>query len=242
MIRRPFSLFCWMMFMATFPIHAQLETGGEFSWARLKTEYRYWNRHANGEPMIVKFIGDHTNLEIEEKWEAVNIRDLEGMVQYPFLFSEGIHTVKDDKALNNLREYLLRGGFLMVDSCINPRVTKDPDVFVRDHIALMKELLPDAQVKQLPEDHMIFRIFFTLKKGTPPCYMGGTPHSYMRSVYDPAWDKHGFYIVYHDEAPVSLISVSGLKCGWSNANRSRPGHNVLSSKMMVNIYVWAMTR
>ena len=120
-----------------------------------------------------------------------------------------------------------------MDSCINPEVTEDPDAFVVDQIAKVQEILPGATARALPRDHIIFRIFFKIE--------GGAPHSYMNSVYDPEWEKHGFYAIYFEDAPVALVSVSGLKCGWAGL-QTMPGHDVLCSQMMVNIYVWAMTQ
>lgn len=207
--------------------------GGEVTWARLQTEYIHWNRHSNAEPSIVKFIHDHTRLNIGSDWQAANIDSLDSMIQYPFLYSEGIQMVTKEHQLNNLREYLLRGGFIVMDACINTNVTPNPDLFVSDQIATIKNLLPGSMVRRLPEDDPIFNIFFKIE--------GDAPHSFMDSVFDPQWAKHGFYAIYYEDRPVALVSVSGLKCGWADL-MTWEGHDVLCSQMMVNIYIWAMTR
>lgn len=214
-------------------LQAQGSRAGKVSWARLKTEYRFWNRHSSAEPVILKFIHDHTNLDIEDTWKAADINHLEQLVTYPFLYSEGIHTVKDPLHLRNLQEYLKRGGFLVIDSCINPEVTENPDVFVRDQIRLLNRLLPGAKTKRLPKDHSVYSIFFTIE--------GGAPHSFNDSVYDPEWAKHGLYAVFYEDSPVAVVSVSGMKCGWAGF-MTWPGHDVLSCQMILNIYIWAMTQ
>ena len=54
------------------------------------------------------------------------------------------------------------------------------------------------------------------------------------------WAKHGLYRVFHGERMVAVLGVSGLQCGW--AQTMHAGHDVESMRMLVNIYVYAMTR
>ena len=206
---------------------------GNVAWARLRTDYRHWNRHANAETAIVEFIATHTDLQISPRWEVAEIGDLESLIQYPFLFAEGIHIVKTPEHRANLREYLLRGGFIFIDACINPSVNSDPDVFLARHLELFQAILPGSVATPVPEDSELMEAFFRIE--------GGVPHSYMHSIYDPEWAKHGLYGIYFEGRPVALISLSGLKCGWTGLQEWE-GHDVLCSQMMVNIYIWAMTR
>ena len=67
----------------------------------------------------------------------------------------------------------------------------------------------------------------------------GLPHTYMQNIYNPAWAKHGLYAVYSDKRFVSLISLSGLQCGWSGLGPNAE-HTANCMKMMVNIYVYVV--
>ncbi len=205
--------------------------GGKVEWARLKTESPSWQRHANSDPNLLRFIQNNTTLNIDPVWRAADVDNLSQMCAYPFLFSEGIHHVTDSLGLNDIREYLKRGGFLFIDSCINTDINPDPDEFLRMQIAILKSLLPDVRVEMLPANQEIFHNCFDLKE---------LPHTYMRNIYDPRWAKHGLYAVYSGKRLCALISLSGLQCGWAAMNRN-PAHITECMKMMVNIYVYAVT-
>jgi len=206
--------------------------GGRVEWARLKTDYVYWNRHSEAEPVIVDFIREQTSFDISPQWRAADIQDLKQLTAFPFLFSEGIHTLSRSSALENLREYLERGGFLFIDACINNTVNPDADVFLAGQVAKLREILPEAQVAPVPADDPIYSCYFKMEHGLP--------HSYMRSIYDPRWARHGLYRVSHRQRAVAMISLSGLKCGWARL-QTMPHHDVECMRMMVNIYLYALT-
>ncbi len=207
--------------------------GGEVRWARLKTQSPTWDRHARSDPVLLEFMHTSASLNIDEQWYAADVEDLPAMCAYPFLFSEGIHHVTDQRGLDNLREYLQRDGFIFIDSCINTEVNPDPDVFLELEIATLKSILPDAHVERIPDNSPIFHICYTLP--------GGLPHTYMRNRYNPAWAKHGLYAVTSHHRLVSIISLSGLQCGWDNMYPSHPEHRIDCMKMMLNIYAYATT-
>jgi hypothetical protein len=210
---------------------AQTSPAGKVEWARLKTPNVYWARHSNCDPNLLRFIQNSTTLNIDPKWRAADVETLSQMCAYPFLFSDGIHSVTDPTALNNIREYLKRGGFLFIDSCINTDINPDPDQFLKDQIEKLKSLLPDIRVEQLPADHEIYHNCFQ---------MAALPHTYMRNIYNPAWARHGLYAVYSGQRLCSLISLSGLQCGWAGMDPD-PNHVTECMKMMVNIYVYCVT-
>jgi len=218
------------------PAHAETDgasgLGGQIRWARLKTQSLTWNRHAHADPRLLQFMSSYTALDIDTKWYAADVEDLDQMCAYPFLFSEGIHHVTDANGLANLREYLQRNGFIFIDSCINTGINPDPDAFLQMEIDTLKSLLPDARIEPIAPGSEIFHICFDMKDGLP--------HTYMRNIYNPAWAKHGLYAVYSQNRLVSIISLSGLQCGWAGMKRD-PENIANCMKMMLNIYVYATT-
>jgi hypothetical protein len=206
--------------------------GGPLAWARLKTESPTWDRHARADPRLLEFMRTNTGLHIDTRWHWANVENLDQMCQYPFLFSEGLHHVSDLQGLANLREYLKRGGFIFVDSCINTHVNPDPDAFLEMQIETLKRLLPDAQVDELKPDDKIYSICFVMNDGLP--------HTYMDNIYNPDWAKHGLYTVHSGGRLVSMISLSGLQCGWDGM-KPDPEHIRECMKMMFNIYAYVIT-
>lgn len=212
-------------------LHAET-AGGKVEWARLKTASPTWDRHAQSDPNLLRYIRTSTTLNIDPTWRSADVEDLGQMCAYPFLFSEGLHHVTDASGRQNLREYLQRGGFLFIDSCINTNVNPDPDFFLQAQIATLKDILPDATVARLPDDSEIFHNCFEMSEGLP--------HTYMQNIYNETWAKHGLYAVNSGGRMVSLISLSGLQCGWDGMNPDKT-HVTKCMKMMVNIYVYAIT-
>jgi hypothetical protein len=192
----------------------------------------YWRRHAEFDYRLSNFIREQSGLNIDPEWQSANPADLKQLCAYPILFTNNLTDVKAPEQLANLQEYLRRGGFIIIDVCINTNVTRDPDAFLAAHTALMRSLAPGATIRMLAPDHPIYRVYFSMRD-TPP-------HSFMSSIYDPKWARHGLYGVFEGERMISLISLSGLQCGWANTQPA--GVDLESMRMLVNIYVYAMTR
>ena len=201
-------------------------------WARLKTPSEWWRRHSNGDPTLMRFLRDNTTLNIDPTWYVADVENLPQMCAYPLLFSQGIQMLDTAASKKNLGEYMRRGGFLLIDACINTNVTPDPDEFMRGQIAMLAEILPEARVAELPPNHDIYRVFFQFPEGRPP-------HMYMDNTYDPDWAKFGLRGVMIGNRMAGLISMSGLQCGWAGMVQP-PGYNVKCMRMLVNIYIWAM--
>jgi hypothetical protein len=208
--------------------------GGRVGWARLISDDPEWERHTRSDNNLSDYIKTRTSLNLDPVWHSANPAALEDLAAYPFIFSTGLATLRDSPRRKNLAEYLGRGGFLLVDSCINHNVTPDPDVFLADNTAVFQAVLPGCTVKPLARDHEIYRCFFTLKE-IPP-------HTYHDAIFDPRWFKHPLYGVFNASGRLSsVISLSGLQCGWDGMI-APAGHTEQCMQMVVNIYVYAMTR
>lgn len=201
-------------------------------WARLKTPSEYWRRHSDGDPTLMQFLRENTTLNIDPTWYVADVENLPQMCAYPLLFSQGIHMLNTPTSKANLGEYMRRGGFLLIDSCINTNITPDPDEFMRRQIAMLAEILPEARVEELPPNHDVYNCFFQFPEGRPP-------HMFMANVYDPDWAKFGLSGVMIGNRMAGIISMSGLQCGWARMMQP-PGYDITCMKMLVNIYIWAM--
>ena len=206
--------------------------GGRVGWARIITSSTAWRRHAEADPRLTQFIRSQTSLNIDPTWYSADPNSVEQLCNYPLLYTNNLTDVTDATQRRNLQEYLRRGGFILVDACINPTITPDPDLFLERHIALMKIIAPDAEVRRLPPTHDVYRQYFTITD-TPP-------HTFMDDVSDQRWSHHGLYGVFENGRMISIITLSGLQCSWSS--HPERAHATTCMQMIVNIYVYAMTR
>jgi hypothetical protein len=240
-MKKYFRLLFPLVFCAGISLAAAAEKvelrGDRVGWARLKTPSEWWMRHANGDPALMKFIREHTSLNIDPTWYVAEADKLDDLCKYPLLFSQGIHVLAKTSARTNVAEYVRRGGFLLVDACCHPGATPDSEVFLAQHVQLLGEILPEARVVLLPPEHPIYRCYFEIPDHQPP-------HTFYGHVYNAAKAKLGLHGIMIGSRMVGLISLSGLQCGWSPLGDIPPpvGHDLACMKMLVNLYVFAMTQ
>ncbi len=201
-------------------------------WARLKTPSEYWRRHATGDPSLMRFLRENTSLNIDPTWFVADVENLDQLCTYPLLFAQDISVVDNPASRANLAEYVRRGGFLLIDSCINKNINPDPDLFLLRHDRALAEILPEARVVPLPPEHEVYRCFFQIPGNKPP-------HTFAENIYDTRWAKHGLYGIMIGQRLAGIISLSGLQCGWDRMP-APSGHDVACMKMLVNIYLCAM--
>jgi hypothetical protein len=210
----------------------EVARGGQVEWARLKTRHIYWDRHAESDPDLLRYIRMWTTLNIGTKWHAANVAKIQELARYPFLFSEGLHHIRRGTELQNLGEYFLRGGFVLVDACSNIDINPDPDLFLREQMKTIQSVLPGARTSAISEDHEIFRSCFEMKKGLPRVFYNGK--------FNPRWARHGLYAVHNNERLIAILSVAALQCGWAK-RPAPPGTDIECMRMAVNIYVYVMS-
>ena len=211
--------------------------GSDVSWARLKftcerNDTEDWSVHPHGDLNLMDHLIDNTTVNLEKKWNVANVERLDEMTRYPFLFMHAeMEPALSTLARANLREYLLRGGFLFAEDCVNGRgghgFSQKNDFFFRKMIEEFPKILPEAKIVRLPNDHPIYHSFYHLPNGLP--HMQGTPHG-----------GHGVIL---NGRVVAFLSPSDNHCGWTNGDRwFSPAQQELAFKIGINIYVYAMTQ
>jgi hypothetical protein len=205
-------------------------------WGRLKFvgengDTEDWHVHPHGDVNLMDLLRDDTSINLEKKWNVADVSDLSSMTPYPFLFMHGeLAPQLDDTARKNIREYLLRGGFLYAEDCVNGYghhgSNNVNDFFFQGMKAEFPLILPEAKIEVLTTDHPIFHCFFHFDEWP---HMQGT-----------RWGPHGIIL---DGHLVALLSPSDLHCGWTNGdNWFGPGMQQRAMQMGANIYIYAMTR
>jgi len=100
--------------------------------------------------------------------------------KYPFAYlcEVGFMTLSDSE-IAGLREYLLRGGFIIVDDFRRP-------MQMQNFLYYLKRALPEYEMKELDLSHPVFNCFFSIKSlDIKPPYDRGKPQFF------GVEDKHG---------------------------------------------------
>ncbi|HEY7184739.1 MAG TPA: DUF4159 domain-containing protein [Blastocatellia bacterium] len=108
------------------------------------------------------------------------------LFKYPFAYLCEIGCMNlDDKEIAGLREYILRGGFLLIDDFRMPREFYNLQ-------RQLKEALPEYEMKKLDPSHPIFNCFFSIKTlDVAPIYPINAPSSTYSPEFWGLIDKDG---------------------------------------------------
>jgi hypothetical protein len=177
---------------------ARLEAppSAEFHFARLVYRDSPYGRRGYGRPAwatdyadaefhVMQGIGRFTRIDTAEVdldgngGRLIQLND-DRVFDYPWLYAVEVgHWQLDESEAKLLREYLDRGGFLMVDDFWGER---EWDVFVDS----MRRVFPDKPIRELGEEHELLHVLYDLDQRTQIPGRGGqrpeTPH--WRGVFD----------------------------------------------------------
>lgn len=105
-------------------------------------------------PNLVKFVNEELNANIDTEVPYVEVGSA-SIYNYPFIHMTGHgNVVFSNGEAENLRNYLLAGGFLHIDD------NYGMDEFIRDEL---KKVFPDNDLVELPFDHPIFHQTFSFQ-------------------------------------------------------------------------------
>lgn len=109
-------------------------------------------------PNLVDFTNEHLNTNISNEVPYVEVGSPK-LFNYPFVHMTGHgNVVFSANDAENLRNYLLSGGFLHIDD------NYGMDEFIRDEL---KKVFPDNELVELPFEHSIFHQTFSFSGGLP---------------------------------------------------------------------------
>jgi len=131
----------------------------------------------------------NTNLSLNEK--VIKLTDAD-LPDFPFIYITGHGNVKfSEREIDNLREYLLNGGFLYCDDDYGL------DKSFRKEI---RRVFPDQELVELPADHDFFNCYFKFPQGTPKIH----EHDDKRPQTFAIMDEYGrIMVLYTYESNIS---------------------------------------
>jgi hypothetical protein len=121
-----------------------------------------WYGNPTSLPNLIAFCNANIDTKINPKPEIVESGSLD-IFQYPMLHMTGHGNVFfSPEDAENLRNYLLSGGFLHIDDNygLQPYITKE-----------LKKVFPDKELIELPKTHEIFNISFKFPEGLPKIHV-----------------------------------------------------------------------
>jgi len=147
-----------------------------------------WDPTPSGLQYLLKAVSEETSAQVNYRQVAVDLETAD-LFQYPFLYLTGLLDFRlSDKAAANLRQYLTRGGFLLVSNGCN---RQEFDRAVRRELA---KVFGGNRLQALPASHPVYSAHFDMaaKSGSEKLE-GVTQDGVTCVVYSPgsigtAWD------------------------------------------------------
>jgi hypothetical protein len=205
--------------------------GGRVSWGRLIVSHADWGAHSDRDPQLAAFIRAGTSLNINPDWHMIAPGDFPQLCAHPFVYTKDVAGIRSGRDVANVQQYLQRGGFVCIDPCVNSWSASRKTDFIRQHAEWFARLVPGSVTRLLPENHALFHCYFDVKIDdlfTPDMLRAGASKP----------PDSGLFGVFLGERMIAAICTDGLECGWPQT----PQRTVGCMRMIVNIYVYAMTR
>jgi hypothetical protein len=130
-----------------------------------------WYANPTSLPNLIKFCNANINTKIKSKPRTVEPGSPD-LLSYPFVHMTGHgNVVFSDSDVNNLKNYLLAGGFLHIDD------NYGMDQYIRKEI---KKIFPNNNLVEIPSNHVIFQKPFAFPNGLPKIHEhdGKRPQAY----------------------------------------------------------------
>lgn len=166
---------------------------------------------------------------------VVNLRERD-IFDYPLLYAVEVgYWQLDSEEVEVLREYLLRGGLLIIDDFHGSAEWTG-------FMAMMQRVFPDRPVIDIPDDDEIFHLFYSLDDkmqipGLAALYSGQT---WEKDGYDPHWRG-----IYDDAGRLMVVINHNMDLGdaWEHADMEGYPEpmTAMAYRFAVNYVIYAMT-
>jgi hypothetical protein len=158
------------------------------------------------------------------------------LMDYPWLYAVEVgHWYLDDFEAGNLREYLLRGGFLMVDDFHG----SDEWLVFQDS---MRRVFPDRPIIDIPDDDVLIHLHYDLNKDIqiPGVQFLRSGRTYENDGYTPYWGG-----IYDDQGRLMVAINFNMDMGdaWEHADNPQYPEPMtgLAYRFAINYVIYAMT-
>ncbi|WNB18288.1 DUF4159 domain-containing protein [Marivirga arenosa] len=182
-----------------------------------------WYANKTALPNLLNFCEEELKIPFDNKNYVVEVGSNE-IYQYPYVYMTGHgNVVFSDNEAQNLRNYLISGGFLHIDD------NYGLDQFIRLE---MKKVFPESDFVEIPFDHPIYHQKFDFDDGLPKIHEhDGKP-------------AQGFGIIHEGRVVCFYSYESDLGNGWEDPSIHKDPESVRQKalKMGANIISFAFTQ
>lgn len=181
-----------------------------------------WYANPTSVPRLLAEVRKRTSIDIAPEPDVVEPGSRR-IFDYAIVFATGHGRITfTPSERQNLRRYLLSGGFLHVDD------NYGLDEYFRPEL---RKLFPDHKLVELPYSHEIYHCFYDFPSGLPKIHEhhGGPPHG---------------YAIIHDGRVVLFYSYNtDINDGWEDpqVHNDPPDLQEQAFRMGINIVVYALT-
>ncbi len=201
------------------------EGGG--SWT---TDYPRADRHMS--PALKRL----TRVHVRSVEQPVNLEDDDDAYNYPWLYAVEVgQWALTDQQAKKLREYLDRGGFLMVDDF------HGTDEWANFMVSLQK-VFPDRSVVDIPNSDAIFHTVFDLndRYQVPGAQYLRSGRTYEQDGYEARWRG-----VYDDKGRLMVAICHNMDLGdsweWADDPRYDEKFSAMAFRIATNYVIYSMT-
>lgn len=182
-----------------------------------------WYADPTALPNIARFVNDNLAMQLQEDYAVVEAASPE-LFNYPFVHITGHGNILfSDEEADNIRRYLLSGGFLYIDD------NYGLDKFIRP---AMKKVFPALDFVELPFDHPIYQ--------QPYLFTNGLPKIHAHDGKAP----QGFGLIHEGRLICYYTYETDITDGWEDASvhNNTPEKRQQALQMGANIIQYAFTR
>lgn len=184
---------------------------------------------------LTRIDGTEISVYNGEGGERINLTD-GNVFDYPWLYAVEVgYWSFNAEEIAILREYLMKGGFLMVDDFHGSQEWSS-------FVTTMQRIFPDRPIVDLETDNEVFHVLYDLDEkiqipGLASLYNGVT---YEQDGVDPTWRG-----IYDDEGRLLVVINHNMDLGDAWEQADNPGYpepmTALAYRFAVNYVIYSMT-
>ena len=182
-----------------------------------------WYSNPTALPNLVRFCNQEIGTVMNDRISSVKPGSVD-LFNFPMLHMTGHGNVYfSDEEAENLRAYLLSGGFIHIDD------NYGMDPYLRKELV---KIFPDKTLKELPASHPLFSIHFNFPKGLPKIHEHDSGRPQALGIFD------------NDRLLVLYTFESDIGDGWENAeiHNDPPAVRLMALQMGANIVKFAFNQ
>ena len=252
-IRLTFNLFVLILILFSFDMNAlaQVNVGDQFTFVRIKyrsggVNFRLRNYfgpnweswtvdYPTAEENFMKGLKNWTSINVADEAASLSLLDTE-FFRYPFAYIVEVGYMQlTQQEADSLGEWLLRGGFLMVDDFHGPFEWQN---FVEQ----MHLVFSDRPVVDIPIEHPVFHCFYEFDKLVQIPGLGSW-------LYGRTYEKGGIQPrcmgIFDDDGRLMVLVIHNMDMGdaWEHTYDPRypPEYSAEAYKLGINFIIYALT-